>query len=194
MSLEFALFQSLKSIGSQDLPGGVPSSGKKFEDYMVKQVYIRLMQLQVGYRIFPPRHTLHDPTYSGVRHQFDIVVSKQDELVTVECKFREYTHIDELFATQGKLIDYCQRPKSIFLSTALHVNDEMYYYAMAHHIKLISPSLPPVEYMLHDVKNGTSLAERLEKLRDRINKGIEPQHVLIEWRNDYQRFLAEGYH
>ena len=194
MSLEFTLYKSLISIESQGLPIGLSSSGKKFEDYMVRQLYTQLLHLQVGYRIFPPRYTLRNPTFSGVCHQFDLVVAKQDELVTVECKFREYTHIDELFATQGKIIDYCQRPKGIFLTTALHVNDEMYYYAMAQKIKLICPSLPTVEYMLHHVKDGTSLADRLEKLSDRIDNGIEPHNVLIEWKNDYQRFLTDGYH
>ena len=70
----------------------------------------------------------------------------------------------------------------------------MYYYAMAQKIKLICPSLPTVEYMLHHVKDGSYLADRLEKLRDRIDNGIEPHNVLIEWKNDYQRFLADGYH
>lgn len=194
MSIEVVLYQALLDVGSLELPAGVPSSGKQFEDYVVKQLYTSLLQLQGGHRVFPPRHTLRDATFSGVYHQFDIVVAQQEKLVTVECKFRGGAHIDQLFATQGKLVDYCKRPHGIFVTTASHVNDEMYYYALANNIQLICPSLPPVEYMLHLVKKGTDLAYRLENLQIRMKNGIEPRHVMIEWRNAYRRFQSDGYH
>jgi len=193
MSIEVVLYKALRAVGSLELQAGVPSSGKHFEDYVVKQLYTSLLQLQGGYRVFPPRHTLREATFSRVYHQFDIVVAQQEELVTVECKFRGGAHIDQLFATQGKLVDYCKRPQGIFITTAPHVNDEMHYYALAHHIQLICLSLPPVEYMLRCVNKGTDLEYRLENLQSRMKNGIEPQRLLIEWRNAFQRFLDDGY-
>ena len=193
MSIEVVLYQTLQSVRTLDLPVGMSSSGKQFEDYVVKQLYTSLLQLQGGYRVFPPRHTLRAATFSGVYHQFDIVIAQQEELVTVECKFSGGAHIDQLFATQGKLVDYCKRPHGIFITTAPHVNDEIYYYALAHHIQLICPSLPPVEHMLWQVKKGTDLEYRLGNLQSRIKNGIEPRYVLVEWRNAYQRFQADGY-
>ena len=193
MSIEVVLYQALRAVGSLELPAGVPSSGKLFEDYVVKQLHTSLLQLHGGYRVFPPRHTLREATFSGVYHQFDIVVALQEELITVECKFRGGAHIDQLFATQGKLVDYCKRPHGIFITTASHVNDGMYYYSLAHHIQLICPSLPPVEYMLWCVNKGTDLEYRLVNLQSRMKNGIESRHVLVEWRNAYQRFQADGY-
>jgi hypothetical protein len=193
MSVEVVLYQTLHSVGELNLPVGIASSGKQFEDYVVKQLYTNLLQLQGGYRVFPPRHTLREATFSGAHHQFDIVVEQQENLVTVECKFRGGAHIDQLFATQGKLMDYRKQPRGIFITTAAHVNNDIYCYAIAHHIQLICSLLPPVEHMLLQVKKGTDLEYRLENLQSRIKNGYEPQHVLIEWRNAYQRFCAEGY-
>jgi hypothetical protein len=180
-------------VWTLELPVGIPSSGKQFEDYVVKQLYTSLLQLQGGYRVFPPRHTLREATFSGVHHQFDIVIAQQEALVSVECKFRGGAHIDQLFATEGKLVDYCKRPYGIFVTTAPHINDEIYYYALAHHIQIICSALPPVEYLLHCVKSETDLAYRLANLQSRIKNGIDPRYVLIEWRNAYQRFRDEGY-
>jgi hypothetical protein len=194
MGIEVILYQTLLSVQTLDLPVGIPSSGKQFEDYVVKQLYTNLLQLQRGYRVFPPRFSLLESTFSGVHHQFDIVIAQQEYLVAVECKFRGGAHIEEVFATQGKLIDYIKQPRGIFITTAPYVNDEIYYYALAHKIQLICPLLPPVEYMQLRVKKGTDLEDRLEKLQFRIINGCEPKNVLVEWRNDYQRFCTEGYH
>jgi hypothetical protein len=192
VEIEVTLYEAVKSVGLLDLPVGLPSSGKQFEDYMVKQLHMQLSQTQDGYRVFPPRHTLREATLSGVYHQFDIVIAQQDDLVAVECKFRDSSHIDQLFATQGKLIDYKKQPRGIFITTARHVNDEIHYYALAHRILIISVSLPPVEYMLRRVKRGTDLEYRLDNLRSRINN-VDPRRVLVEWKNAAQRFLDDGY-
>lgn len=171
---------------------GVPESGKKFEDQMVMSLCQEL-QRQSEFRVYQPRYTLRETTFSGAHHQFDIVVANRDELVAVECKFRTSAHIDQLFATLGKLVDYRERPRGVFLTSAKTVNDAMYYYALAHRIRLISPSLPPIEYMLHCTKKGTDLAYRLSTLQDRIVGDVPPQQVLVEWKNSYIRFQDEGY-
>ena len=51
MSLEFTLYQALQSVGELDFPVGLPSSGKQFEDFMVRQLYTRLSQSPDEYRV-----------------------------------------------------------------------------------------------------------------------------------------------
>ncbi len=114
--IEIVLFQALKNVKALELPPGTPSSGKKFEDFMVQQLYQTLQQ-QGKLRIFPPRYTLREATYSGVAHQIDIVI-RQSKLIAIECKFRKGTNIGELFAFVGKLIDYREPPRGIFVTTA----------------------------------------------------------------------------
>lgn len=147
VNIETVVYRSLQAVQSSNLPVGKSTSGKKFEDHMVMQLYHKLQQ-QAEFRVFPPRHTLREATYSGTHHQFDIVVAEEEDLVAVECKFRTNAHIDQLFATLGKLVDYTKRPRGVFVTAAQTVNDAMYCYALAHQISLISPALPPVEYML----------------------------------------------
>jgi hypothetical protein len=192
MNLASVLYQSLRDAHAVPLPLGISSSGKKFEDYTVKQLYERVVQIGI-YRVFPPRYTLRTPTFSGVYHQFDIMVAEQEQLAAIECKFRESAHIDQLFATQGKLIDYCQSPHGYFVTTAKDVNDEMHLYALAHHLQIIWELLPPIEYMLGCVKRDTLIACRLEQLQMRMNDGTKPKTFLIEWKNEYMRFQDEGY-
>ena len=192
MNIEVALYESLRAIQALDFPVGKSASGKKFEDHMVMQLYQQLRQ-HGGFRVFPPRFTLREATFSGVYHQFDIVVTEQEQLGAVECKFRASAHIDQLFATQGKLVDYHKRPRAVFVTTASSVNNEMYYYSLAHQILLICPSLPPIGYMLQYVRKGTDLARRLETLQNRLKDGAPPNHMLVEWRNNYMRFQDEGY-
>lgn len=192
MNAEAVIYQSLQAVRSLDLPVGEPASGKKFEDYMVMQLYQKLRQ-RTGFQVFPPRYTLYRDTFSGVSHQFDIVIAESEALVAIECKFRGGAHIDQLFATHGKLVDYCERPRGIFVTTAEKVNDEMYYYALAQRILLICSSLPPVEYMLQCVKKDTDLDRRLATLQSRIQDNVPPKHLLVEWKNSYVRFRDEGY-
>lgn len=191
MTIEIVLFQALKDVKALELPPGIPSSGKKFEDFTVKQLYQRLRQ-QGTLGVFPPRYTLRLSTYSGVAHQFD-VVAQQKELTAIECKFRESTGIGELFAFVGKLIDYREPPRGIFVTAAEQVNNDVFFYAIAHRILIVCPCLPPVEYMIHRVKKDTDLAHRLESLRERLQGNSAPNHLLVEWQNACRRFAAEGY-
>jgi hypothetical protein len=192
MNLASVLYQSLRDAHALTLPPGISTSGKKFEDYTVKQLYEMLVQID-AYRVFPPRYTLRTPTFSGAYHQFDIVVEYLDEPFAIEGKFRERAHIEQLFATQGKLIDYCQIPHGFFVTTAKDVNDEMHLYALAHHLQIICELLPPIEYMLGCVKNDTLISRRLEQLKTRMNDGTKPKTILIEWKNEFMRFQDEGY-
>lgn len=192
MSIESILFQTLTNMQSLDLPAGESTSGTKFENHVVTQLYQHLVQ-RPEYRVFPPRYTLHEPTFSGVFHQFDIVVVQQNLLSTIECKFRGSAHIDQLFATQGKISDYRSRPRCIFVTTSNDVNDEIYQYGLAHHIEIICRHLAPVAYMLQCVKKETDFAQALEVLHTRMKGEVEPKRLLIEWKHVYSRFKAEGY-
>jgi hypothetical protein len=191
MTIEFVLFQALKDVKALELPAGIPSSGKKFEDFMVQQLYQKLRQLGTLH-VFPPRYTLHQATYSSVAHQFDIVV-RQSELTVIECKFRKKTGIDDLFAFMGKLIDYREPPCGIFVTTAEKVNNNVLYYAIAHHILIVCSSLPPVQYMIQRVKKNTDLARRLASLQTRLRGETSPNYLLVEWQNAHRRFMEEGY-
>ena len=191
MTIEIVLFQALKDVKALELPPGIPSSGNKFEDFMVQQLYHKLQQ-QGTLRIFSPRYTLHETTHSGLAHQFDIVI-RQDKLTTIECKFRRKTGIDNLFAFVGKLVDYRDPPRGIFVTTDENVNDNVFCYAIAHHISVVCSSLPPVEYMIQRVKENTDLARRLAGLQTRLLGDNVSRHVLVEWQNAYRRFTMEGY-
>jgi hypothetical protein len=191
MAIETVLFQALKDARVLELPPGIPSSGKKFEDYMVQVLYQTLQQ-QGTLRVYPPRHTLRQTTCSGVAHQFDIV-AEGSGLTVIECKFRKRTGIDALFAFVGKLIDYQERPRGTFVTTAGDVNDNVFYYAIAHRISIVCSFLPPVEYMIQRVKEDTDLARRLANLQARLCGEGAPSHLLVEWQNAYRRFVVEGY-
>jgi hypothetical protein len=191
MTIETVLFQALKEVKILELPPGISSSGKKFEDLMVQQLYQKLQQ-QGTLHIFPPRYTLCEITYSGVAHQFDIVI-RQSELIAIECKFRRRTNIGELFAFVGKLVDYRQPPSSIFVTTAENVNNDIFCYAIAHRIQIVCSSLPPVQYMIQRIKKNSDLARRLASLQTRLGGKSAPNHLLVEWQNAYARFTMEGY-
>ena len=100
MNAEMALYRSLQEVWSLGFPVGESASGKKFEDTMVMQLYQKL-QHRGEFGVLPPRYTLREATFSGVYHQFDIVIKVQEQLVAVECKFRRSAHIDQLFALRG---------------------------------------------------------------------------------------------
>ena len=191
MTIEIVLFQALEGVKALELPPGVPSSGKSFEDFMVQQLY-RVLQQQGTLRIFPPRYTLREPTYSGVAHQFDIVI-RQSELIAIECKFRKKTGIDGLFAFVGKLKDYREPPRGIFVTTAENVNNDVFWYAIAQPIPIVCSSLPPVEYMIQRVKKNTDLSRRLASLQTRLLGKVFADGSLGARKDAYKRFTVEGY-
>lgn len=191
IAIAAVLFQALMDVTNLKLPVGIPSSGKRFEDFMVQQLCETLQQ-QGGLAVFPPRYTLREATLSSLAHQFDIVIQRSG-LIAVECKFRRTTSIAQLFAFVGKLIDYRQPPSGIFVTTAENVNDEVFCYSIAHDILLVCSCLPPVQYMMRRVKRGTDLQRRLTSLQTRLRGEHPPRHLLIEWKNAYERFLGEGY-
>jgi hypothetical protein len=191
MMPEIALFQALRDVAVLELPPGIPHSGKKFEDYTFQKLY-QAVHLLGERSVFPPRYTLREPTYSTVHHQFDIVV-REGQLTAIECKFRQGTGINDLFAFLGKLVDYRVRPRGVFVTTARNVGDQVFCYAIAHHISIVCPCLAPVEYMIQQVKAETDLFHRLVSLRTCLCSNSIPKNALVQWQNEHRRFLAEGY-
>ena len=191
MKAEAVLFQALNEITTLGLPSGAPSSGSKFVDYVFQQLYVALRQA-AGQSVFPPRYTLREVTYSGVSHQFDVVI-RDESLTAIECKFRRGTGIDDLFAFLGKLADYREPPRGIFLTTAQSICDDVFCYAIAHHISIVSPSLAPVGYMIQRVKRDTDLFSRLQNLQLYLEDQGVPKQTLVQWQNEFRRFKAEGY-
>ena len=191
MKPEVILFQALIEVMTLELPPGIPSPGKKFEDYIFQRLYLALRQAS-DQSVFPPRYTLLEATYSGVTHQFDVVV-REEKLAAIECKFRKGTGIDDLFAFRGKLVDYRTSPRGIFLTTAQKICNEVFCYAIAHHISIVSPSLAPVDYMIQRVKSDTDLSRRLLNLREHLQSPSVPKQALVQWQNEHRRFKAEGY-
>lgn len=191
MQIETNLYRALLSVNEMELPSGVSTSGTKFENYTVQHLYQHLERRQ-AYKLFPPRYTLREPTYSGVAHQFDIVL-RHDQLVTIECKFRSATGIADLFAFVGKLVDYRQPPAAIFVTNARAINDEVLCYAIAHQVSLIFQALPPVGFMMAYAKHNTDLGAQLAQLANRFSGDVSPKTLLVEWRHAFQRFKAAGY-
>lgn len=169
MTVDIVLFQAIANVQVLQLPPGTPSSGTKFENFMVQQLYQTLRQQRAS-SIYPPRYTLHEPTCSGVSHQFDLVI-RENDLTTVECKFEGRISIAELFAYLGKLVDYRSVPRGIFVTVARDINDEIWHYAIAHRILIVSPLLPPVPYMIKQVKSSSDLSNRLVQLQSRLEEG-----------------------
>ena len=191
MALETVLFQALRDVESLQLPPSIPSSGKRFEDFVFKQLYQSVRQSGAP-DVYPPRYTLRQATCSGVFHQFDVVAGDSG-LAAVECKFRKKLRIEQLFAFVGKLIDYRVPPRGVFVTTAMKLNEDAFCYAMAHRISIVCPFLPPVQYMMECVKKDTDLARRLSSLLSQLHEVNKPRHVLIQWQNEYRRFVTEGY-
>jgi len=159
---------------------------------MVQQIY-QMVQQTGQLRVFPPRYTLREPTRSGAAHQFDIVLRHNQLTTAIECKFRKKTGIDELFGYKGKLTDYKRPPRAIFVTTSEIIPDDVFCYAIAHEISVVCFLLPPVGYMLQQVRLDTDLARRIGNLQTRMKGDNTPGHVLVEWQNAFRRFAAEGY-
>jgi hypothetical protein len=190
MSVSAVLFKALKQIEVASLQPGISESGKKFEDFMVQRLYQSLRQQEAA--VFQPRYTLHEPTFSGVAHQFDIVI-RDDGLTVVECKFRGRVGIDQLFSFVGKVVDYQEKLNAVFLTTAPRVGEDILCYAIAHHITMVSPHLLPIGFMLEQVQPNSDLGNRLSRLQANMYDRGSPRAIMLEWQNAQRRFIAEGY-
>jgi len=188
------------------------SSGHVFEDLTVEKVYAACHRLGT-LKSFPPRYTLRLPTVSGLYHQIDVVVREgSSSYHLIECKFEQLTDVAELYAFNGKLLDYSlgaqarhqkTRLRAYFLTASPTVSESFYKYALAWGITVIAPGcLPPPEHMLAKIEPNTTLHRQLTRLVDRttcislgelVAKPREADKLLADWRSHYQSWRRAGY-
>lgn len=188
------------------------SAGHEFEDLTVEKVYTACHRLGT-LRPFPPRYTLELPTVSGLYHQIDVVVREGSSgYHLVECKFKQSANIAELYAFNGKILDYAFGAQArdrktwfrgYFLTTSLSVSKSFYKYALAWGITFIAPGCPPPpEHMLSKTKPNTALHRRLTRLVERAadislaefaTRPREADKLVAEWCACYQHWGREGY-
>ena len=149
------------------------SAGHDFEDLTVEKVHTACHKVS-NLGPFPPRYTLRLPTVSGLCHQIDVVVREGSAgYHLIECKLEQSTDVAEIYALNGKLLDYAfgarvrnQRTqiRGYFLTTSSRVSDGFCKYALAWGISLIAPGCPPPpEYMLAKTKPNTTLHRQLTR-------------------------------
>lgn len=193
--------------------GNDGTAGHEFEDLTVEKVYASCLKLGT-LRPFPPRYKLKLPTVSGSYHQIDVVVRDGSSgYHLVECKFKQSTDVAELYAFNGKLLDYIfgakarnqkVRFRGYFLTTSPSVSEGFCKYALAWGITLVAPNAsdcpPPPEYMLSRTKPDTALQRRLNRLVERtvdislaeIATGPrEAGKLVADWRVCFQHWRKE---
>ena len=153
--------------------------------------------------IYPARYELDAPTFSGQRHQFDLMVQDGNHYIVAECKRRKGTSTrDQILTFCAKLIDYGlgfhvykyeSSIRGVFLSTAA-VPDGSVVYALGMGVEPIAVNFPPIEYLLTVIKEGTPLRQKLLDIRKEIavmwpgimNAPRRDGHTILEsYRNHY---------
>jgi hypothetical protein len=188
------------------------AAGHQFEDEVSEVVFRfkRTLNLQV----FPPRVTLADyPTFSGLAHQFDVAFVRENGLYLIECKRKTKVPVEQLFAFNAKVLDYCigfasSRVRrldiyAMFLSTEVDSGGSLIRYAIAYGILPIIKGPPPPQKMLLALKPGSRLEKGLAELEQRLfpqqpliaihAHQRRPDHILTNWESHFRRWCQEGY-
>lgn len=180
-------------------------AGHKFEDDAARAAYEMLTKR--GISPSQPRYTLHLPTLSGLKQQFDVVVHDGHYYYPIELKRRTHSEIEQLYAFVAKLIDYALAARvhdtghaftGIFVSTAGRLNDNFRRFAMTYGVIPIARDLPPCQVLSEKTKNAnvradaTDLARRLNAplpgaLFPRVDQR-QSSVLLVEWKSIFQRF------
>jgi len=180
--------------------------GFSFEDRVSQKVYERIRGYPIS--VFPPRSTLNYPTVSGLKHQFDGLMSDNNIFYVVECKKRGVTVIDQVFSFNSKILDYALeeeftknfRIKGIFLCTA-RMNANIRKYALAHGILPLDLTLPSLQVMINKTEHNDRLRQELEELKHLL---MLPQPIALKSRLNihelfqrymisYQKWKSRGY-
>lgn len=180
--------------------------GFSFEDRVSQKAYECIRGYPIS--VFPPRSTLNYPTVSGLKHQFDGIVSESNIFYVIECKKRGITVIDQVFSFNSKILDYALeeeftkdfRIKGIFLCTA-RINDNIRKYALAHGILPLDLTLPPIQVMINKTEHNDRLRQELEELKQLL---MLPQPIALKSRVNihelfqrytisYQKWKSRGY-
>lgn len=181
-------------------------AGFSFEDRVSEKAYECIRGYPIS--VFPPRSTLNYPTLSGLKHQFDGIVSESNTFYVIECKKRGITVIDQVFSFNSKILDYALEEeftkdfqiKGIFLCTA-RINDNIRKYALAHRILPLDSRLPPIQVMINKTERNDRLRQELEELKQLV---MLPQLIALKSRVNihelfqryminYQKWKTRGY-
>jgi hypothetical protein len=148
---------------------------------------------------YPPRYELDAPTFSGQVHQFDLMVKDADCYVVAECKRRKgIATRDQILTFGAKLIDYGfgfhvheydSSIRGLFLSTT-DIPDGSVVYALGTGIEPVTPSLPPIEYLLTTAKRDMSLMQKLLELKNEL---VVTWPSIIKTQRPHVRGILESY-
>jgi len=126
---------------------------------------------------YPPRYKLDQLTLTGQKHQFDFIIQCENTFFVGECKRRKGVSTkDQLLSFGAKLLDYGLGARvhkqnsfyrGIFLSTA-KIPDGSATYALGCGIIPITPSFPPIEYLLAKIGKGRPLWRHLNELKKEL--------------------------
>jgi hypothetical protein len=211
--IEVTLYRHLLAQETAPVVGSRAEAGHVFEEDTRQAIHrlLRTSEEALGRgKVFPPRYRLRIPTRSGLSYQFDGVVQVGSDHILIECKKREATQIDQVFAFAAKMADYAMAPRErrtnsslfgLFYATSREVNDNIRQFAVAFGISLVSLELPPVSYLASCLDKTTPFARSLERLGARLSLPFEqallsgmdrkPKELVREWRLAYHRWLQE---
>lgn len=180
--------------------------GFSFEDRVSQKAYECIRGYPIS--VLPPRSTLNYPTVSGLKHQFDGIVSESNIFYVIECKKRGITVIDQVFSFNSKILDYALdeefaknlRIKGIFLCTA-RINDNIRKYALAHRILPLDSTLPPLQVMINKTERKDRLRQELEELKELVmlpqpialKSGANISELFQRYVMNYQKWKSRGY-
>lgn len=180
--------------------------GFSFEDRVSQKAYECIRGYPIS--VSPPRSTLNYPTVSGLKHQFDGIVSESNIFYVIECKRTGMTVIDQVFSFNSKILDYALEKeftkdfqiKGIFLCTA-RINNNIKKYALAHRILPLDSTLPPIQVMINKTEHNDRLRQELEELKQLVmlsqpiaSKSRVNIHELFQrYIISYQKWKSRGY-
>ena len=134
------------------------------------------------------RKELELPTFSGLKHQFDVSLPDNSLYWVIECKRKKSARAEktQIYAFVAKLLDHAfglqrynldYKIKGVFVSSA-KLTAPARAFALSFGVIPIDPTLPPIEYMLSKTKKK-ALREELEILKEKLSYTL-PHLLRIE--------------
>lgn len=192
--------------------GPATKAGFQFENLVTDKILEHFARRRYGEKVYPPRCKLSYPSFSGVKHQFDVTVEHNKTFYLIECKRRKASAKDQILAFTAKILDYAlgfkahgldYQIKGIFLSTA-EISEGARAYALSFGVIPIDPVLPPVDYLMKKVGKKDVLTRQLDKLRRKLSYTLpdlldlnpderDPQVILKFYKQIYTIWRGKGY-
>ncbi|HEY4699245.1 MAG TPA: hypothetical protein VIH27_02590 [Nitrososphaerales archaeon] len=185
---------------------GPSTTGHQFEG----KVAANLRKYQPPLSDIENRRYLPYPTYSGMRHQYDCIFKLDGIIYVIECKRQSQdASKNQIYYFNSLITDHILGIKAdkltnelrgIFVSTT-DLDDNSMIYATTNGIRIVTPKMPPLEYMLGKVEGNRYLKKNIEHLlsvimvksplfsdsimrRDPLPATIHEEYmsILVEWR------------